>query len=784
MTLVSYGRKALALTAVVFTVGGAGLADASVRVPLSGWNWGNPTPQGNDLKAIDFAGGRGYAVGAAGTALRSDDGGATWTGLATGTAGDLATLQIIDPETVVVLGGGGCVLRRSDDGGTTFHRIFIVAEADCPDRVRSFSFADRNVGYLLLQNGSVLRTTDAGQSFSKQTAIPGTPAGASAGAAQAADILVTGADSAIAFVTPAGAGAMSLAFTTTDGGVSWKPLTTIAPGVVTRLYRFDASTIYAVGPDTLLRSTDGGATFTQRPFGAGLNLTSIHCADTATCLITTAGGELDRTTDGGATATPITASSVPLAAAAFASPTRAVAVGTAGKTVVSDDAGVNYAAIGGDIGGAFSRLRSGPNPTSAYAPGEKGQMALTLDGGVTWKIASVSTSADLVDTSWADPQTGYVIDARGGLFRSANGGASWSTLAPGPGGAAQAVLALPAGGPVLLIGPKGVKRSLGGGQFDRVKGKPVSTTPLSDVQRAGAAIFAWASGGKRLLASVDRGARWAVVKLPSQRTRVRHVAFTTRSTGYVLDTTGRVWSTRDGGRSWRESIATGTQRGTSLAFGSATNGYLNLDHFGGGSDGYVLHTTDGGATWRPQAIATAPVTRLGLVAPDATHAFALVTGTTGQQRRFFFTASGGDAGASSSLTLKASPARFTKRALHRARGKVTITGRLAGAVGGERIIVSARRRSGGPWTTRSVTAGANGGSFAATFTIARSSVFVAQWAGDSGRAGVGSRPLQLSVRWRAGGEHVGSTPRAGVDPASRLRNLDTTVVRFPPGWMP
>lgn len=747
MTLVSFGRKALALTAVTLTVGGVGLADASVRVPLSGWSWGNPTPQGNDLKAVDFAGGRGYAVGAAGTALRTDDGGATWAGLATGTSGDLAKLQIIDPETVVVLGGGGCVLRRSDDGGTTFHRIFVVAEAGCPDRVRSLHFVDRTTGYLLLQDGSVLRTTDAGQSFAKQTAIPGTPAGATPGQAAPADILFTGNDSGIAFVTPAGAGATSLAFTTTDGGVSWKPLNTVAPGVVNRLYRFDADTIYAVGPDTLLRSTDGGATFTKRPFGAGLNLTSIHCADPATCLITTDTGELDRTTDAGETATTITASSVRLAAAAFASPTRAVAVGAAGQTVVSDDAGVDYAAVGGDLGGSFLRLRRGPDATSAYAPGEKGQIALTLDGGTTWKVASVSTSADLVDTSWADRQTGYAIDARGGLFRSANGGASWATLAPGPGGAAQAVLALPGGGTVLLVGPRGVKRSLGGGQFDRVAGRPVSSTPLSDVQLAGAAIFAWAPGGRRLLVSVDRGARWSAVRLPSKRTRIRHVALTSRSTGALLDTTGRVWTTRNGGRSWRESIATGTRRGTSLAFGSPTSGYLNVDRFGGdATGGYVLHTTDGGATWRPQAIATTTVTRLGLVAPDAARAFALVTGPAGQQRRFFFTGSGGDAGAPSSLTIRTSPARLTKPALKRARGRVTITGRLAGAVGGEQVVVSARARSGGAWSARTVTAGANGGSFSATFTIARSSVFVAQWGGDSGRAGVGSRPQQLTVR--------------------------------------
>ena len=165
------GAVAVASLAVI-----ASTSVGSVRVPLSGWFWGNPAPQGNALKAVDFVGGRGYAVGTAGTALRSDDGGLNWSGLATGTAGDLTRLQIIDPDTVVVLGGGGCVLRRTDDGGKTFHKLFIVAEVNCPDRVQAVNFVNKTTGYLLLADGSVLRTTDAGDSFAKQTAIPGTVA--------------------------------------------------------------------------------------------------------------------------------------------------------------------------------------------------------------------------------------------------------------------------------------------------------------------------------------------------------------------------------------------------------------------------------------------------------------------------------------------------------------------------------------------------------------------------------------------------------------------------------
>lgn len=738
MSIKRIGAVTAALLAIL-----ASASSASVRVPLSGWNWGNPTPQGNDLKAIAFLGGRGYAVGAAGTALRTDDGGATWSGLATGTASDLARLQIIDPETVAVLGADGCVLRRSDDGGKTFHKIFIVAEVNCPDRVQAVSFVDKNTGYLLLRDGSVLRTNDAGQSFSKQTAIPGTQASATPGGANAKDIVFTGPDSAIAFVTPSGGG-NSLAFFTTDAGVSWKPLT--IPGAsVDRLYRFDATTIYAIGAETLLRSTDGGLTFAKQAFGAGLTLTSIGCADANTCLLTTSKGELDRTTDGGETATTITASSVPLAGAAFASTVRAFAVGAAGQTVVSDDAGINYVPIGGDVGGQFSLLRRGPVASSAFAPGAKGQVAFTLDGGVSWKVVNVSTSADIADTSWSDVKTGYALDARGGLFRTQNGGLTWQTLSAGPGAPARAVLAVPGGTNVLLFGPRGIKRSVGGGEFTAVPGKLVTKAAITDAQLAGSAIFAWAGGGKQLLVSANRGQTWKAIKLPSRKTRVRQVSFAARSAGFLLDTAGRVWRTRNGGRSWKQSLSAGTSNVSGITFGSATSGYVSIGGFGADTtNAYVLHTSDGGRSWRPQAISTGQIGTSGIVAADATHAFALLQ--PGQaSRRFFFTDTGGDAGAASPLKIKATPAKLTKKSLRTSRGKVTTTGTLGGAIGGEQITVSTRALNGSAWTSRTVTAGANGGSFSATFKIKGPAVFVAQWSGDSGRIGEGTAPLVVKV---------------------------------------
>jgi photosystem II stability/assembly factor-like uncharacterized protein len=743
MSLKRLGQHAGAL-AVVVLAAFASTSAASVRVPLSGWNWGNPAPQGNALKAIDFGGGRGYAVGTAGTALRSDDGGVTWAGLATGTAGDLSRLQIVDADTVVVLGGGGCVLRRTDDGGKTFRKIFIVAEVNCPDRVQAVHFVNKTTGYLLLADGSVLRTTDSGDSFSKQTAVPGTSASATPAGATARDILFTTPDAGIAFV---GTGAGSAAFFTTDAGISWKPLT-IPAGSVDKLYRFDATTIYAIGNATLLRSDDAGATFTKQAFGAGQTLTSIGCADPNLCLITTAKGELNRTTDGGATATPITASSVPLAGAAFANLTRAVAVGAAGQTVVSNDAGVNYTAIGGDIGGTFTALRRGPVPTSAFAPGAKGQIALTVDAGASWKVASVSTSADILDTSWSDAKTGYALDIRGGLFRTQNGGLTWQTLNAGAGAAPRAVIAVPGSSNVLLFGPKGIKRATGGGEFNSVAGKLVSQSAITSADLGGSAVFAWGSGGKRLLSSTNKGQSWKALKLPSKKTKIRQVSFTGSQVGFLLDTAGRVWSTRNGGRSWKQSLSAGTSSISGITFGSSSSGYASVDSFGDdATNAYVLHTGDGGKSWRPQAISPGVVGPAGIVASDPSHAFALVRARGGavSSRQLFFTGSGGDAGAPSPLKIKASPSKFTKKKLKSSKKKVTVSGTLTGAIGGERVTISARAVNGTQWTSRTVTAGANGGSYSATFNIKSASVFVAQWAGDSGRNGAGTSPLTVKV---------------------------------------
>ena len=231
----------------------------------------------------------------------------------------------------------------------------------------------------------------------------------------------------------------------------------------------------------------------------------------------------------------------------------------------------------------------------------------------------------------------------GGLQRTTNGGASWQTLNAGTSKPARAIVAFPSN-TVLLIGPVGVSRAVGGGRFSPVGGKVAFRAQLSDYDLAGTTVFAFGQGTHTLIRSTNEGAKWTAIRMPlskaatkgkhgkrgtkgSPGVSVRSVAFTSAQNGLLLDTQGRVWSTHDAGRHWTEVLSLGTGEGVQLAFSDPSHGYLSVRAFGGDhGDAYVLRTTDGGNTWHPQEISAGSLPRDGLVASSTLEAAALIDG--------------------------------------------------------------------------------------------------------------------------------------------------------------
>jgi photosystem II stability/assembly factor-like uncharacterized protein len=400
---------------------------ADVSVGHSGWNWGNPQPQGHTLHTVEFAGARGYAAGDFGTLLRTDDGGATWTATPTGTTVSIDRLRVVDANTLVI--GSGCLLRRSDDGGTSFRRLrFTSSETDCSAPVTSFHFPTAQVGYLLLSDGSVVRTANGGSSFSGRQALPGTQVTHPNGAvATPADIFFTDSNTGFAITRGPTGGAI---YRTSDGANTWVQQGASAQ-TLTGIFFADPMVGYAVGTaNTVLKTTDGGMTWNPKAVAADVppsDLVSIRCATAMSCLISTAAGDrLLRTTDGGATITALTPSTRKIFAAAFSSPSIALAVGELGATVRSanaDAASPLFTPVGDDpLDGTFSRLRAS-SEAIVHAPGRSGRLALSTDGGRHWGVVRVPTSENLLDVWFVDASHGFVLDETGKAQRTDDGAA-------------------------------------------------------------------------------------------------------------------------------------------------------------------------------------------------------------------------------------------------------------------------------------------------------------------------------------------------------------------------
>jgi photosystem II stability/assembly factor-like uncharacterized protein len=755
-------RRALigALAACTSVAAAAATATAApVSVGISGWQWGSPSPQGETLTRVAFQGARGYAVGAGGTVLRSDDGGNSWVGLASGTRSDLSLLQEVAPGAVVV--GGQCTVRESTDAGASFHRLPVnESEQHCANRVASFSFLSVSTGYVEQGDGSILFTTDGGQSLQPKTSVP----------------LAGGTAVQLEFLSPSvgfaivNGGEGGRIYRTTNGAGSWTQVGTAPAGEPLRALTFASPTVaYAVGggsersggnSSVLLVSEDAGATWSERPLGLkpgnpAIGLSQVSCRDPQHCAFTFTIGSsqganaIVSTADGGATAKVAVLDSE-LLSLSYTSGPDVIAVGIGGTTAISPHDGESFSKLSGALSGEYSApIRVGASPQDAYLPGHAGRIAASSDGGASWGLLQVPTSADLLDSAFPSPQVGYAVNTAGTIYRTGNGGQSWSIL--GSAGQAPTRLLALSNGTVLLVGPTGLRRSTDAGasftpaagsvaigrRRGRVLRRKLAAFPLfAGAQTAGAALIAW---GDDAIESTDGGANWRLLPRPLANGGVEAVSFLSASTGYEVSRQ-RLFFTRSGGRSWSEiaSLGTGALGGEAkLSFSNAADGYV-LGTFAGRRN-VALHTENGGRTWSPELLPR----EVEAISGGGSVDYAIGEGA------LFATTTGGRSASSSSLALAISgPHALSRARLRHAHGAVRLTGRLSPAQGGETVVVSYRTRGRAVWRHRAVTVASNG-SFAVTIAaVAASTDFVAQWAGEGPVSGAGTAAQGLTVTRR------------------------------------
>jgi photosystem II stability/assembly factor-like uncharacterized protein len=276
-----------------------------------------------------------------------------------------------------------------------------------------------------------------------------------------------------------------------------------------------------------------------------------------------------------------------------------------------------------------------PTQKDGWFVGDAGTIVRTADGGVTWNRQRCGTSNALFGVAFVSAQTGFVVGAGGTVLGTTNAGSTW-TRRPSHTTLDLIGVAFVDRRRGLAVGEQGLVLSTAdsGRTWQRRRFSKGAAT-LNALARRGTR-YAWAVGDQNtILRTANGGLNWK-----RQRTGlgfdydVVDVAFISRSEGWVLANyvneewrAGVLLHTTNGGSSWRVQSwqpDAAMAAFSSLAFDSSGRFGVIVgerdDEPDGVADGpVVLRTTDGGVSWQYVSSGSLePVDAVGITPRGAT----------------------------------------------------------------------------------------------------------------------------------------------------------------------
>ncbi|MCW2972027.1 MAG: hypothetical protein JWN72_300 [Thermoleophilia bacterium] len=244
--------------------------------------------------------------------------------------------------------------------------------------------------------------------------------------------------------------------------------------------------------------------------------------------------------------------------------------------------------------------------------------ALVHDG---WTQQLASGSGLMHDVSAQDDQNAIAVGTVGRIFRTTNGGTTWTPTALG-GASLYGVHQFDSTHAWAVGASATIWKTVDGSTWTSSSSGVAGAANIWNVAST-AANNAWvvASSGD-IRATFDGGATWALQANPGQQ--LLDIVAVSATELFAVGGNGTILHTINSGTTWTaQTSGTGTYL-RSVDAADANNLWVT------GSNGVVLHTTNGGVTWSPQASGT--TTDLDRVAAvTATRAFAV--GATGLLRQ-------------------------------------------------------------------------------------------------------------------------------------------------------
>ncbi len=542
------------------------------------WNTQSPVPTNLDVRGVGAPGAERVFIATddnpfddGGALFESNDGGTTWTHLdiPVSLSSALNGLFFRDSLNGWVYGNEN---YRTSDGGTTWTQLPFLGSTyfmqfytttfglatgnfgsyvsldsgstwvESPNGISSFSFTDDLTG-IGASDSAIFRTTDGGNSFTSVFT----------GNAQAVSILTS---------TIAVAIADSTFLRSTDAGATWTAGDTAENR--TRLFAVSGSIVLAWGragnfpdyDDRIFRSADGGQTWTDLGEVVPAGVYALASADAQSVVAADFNGNIYYSANAGLTWSLSFNSPGPQpgylssAAPVFAGPLTGYFGYGAGFIIKTTDGGASWAQISGGTGTSLNDIARFPGG-NLLVVGENGTV-LTSDGTSPWILQEPVSPNPLKAVHVIGSGSAVTVDGTGQVFKSTDGGTTWTATAGMPAGLSSAedvhFTSLLDG---WVIGQgfdtAALYRTTDGGE---------TWVPVPDFMGAyvsvdveGTNIWAANVGGPYYYSN-DNGASWIQGELPGSPHTVNDMDFFNASTGYAVGWWGEAFRSGDGGLTW------------------------------------------------------------------------------------------------------------------------------------------------------------------------------------------------------------------------------------------
>jgi len=567
------------------------------------WTWRNPLPQGNPLYVLRINENNQsvWAGGTVGTVMHSEDQGVTWhvSNLIKYTKSvAVVDLSFPDDSTVIAVDRYGFIFKSTNSGNTwdTVYKEKTVGLNGC-------CFSNAVNGYIVGDNGKLLRTTDAGEFWTSQNVTP-----------QVNFKAVAFPDDSTGYAC-----GYHYIMKTVDGGSTWNTVHDDATATMNSMVFASPTTGWAAGDSgCVMMTNDGGATWNVQHLGDTIHITSIAMFSPDTLMINAIDNGIGlpyhspaiyRSTDGGL-------SWIRLSLPHDHPYTYAVACLPGGKAFTAGEAGYLFATD--DYGNTWNSLENFivmqlswgysilgidfPSQNTGYAvtgglEGPVMKVMKTTDGGDSW-IALDSSFSNYSNTAidFVTDETGYICG--NDIYSTNDGGQTWIRRYTGTGYQSLRAMSFADLLVGVAVGDDGrfLRTTDRGQSWGQVSGVPNVTYKSVHFPDA---LTGYAAGTTTILKTTDAGATWNLV---CSDYYLNALWFTDDQTGFGVGNSGLIVHTTDGGLTWDTIDSPTTLKLFAVHFYDTDTGYI-----AGGSyffDGFVLKTTDKGMTWKIQAVPT------------------------------------------------------------------------------------------------------------------------------------------------------------------------------------